>query len=393
MEAMTESATAIDAVTLKTELERRGELDECGGPAYLATLLHGVPRSANVEHYARIVHERSMLRDLIRASRSILDSAMEQEGATEQLIDDAERAIFEVAESRMRGGFIPLSVAAEQGLKWIEELTKRQEPITGVPTGYPQLDEMTTGLQPTDLIILAARPSMGKTALATNICSHAAMRHGKRVGVFSLEMSHQQMFLRLLCSEGQIDAHRLRTGRINNEQWQKIISTYGNLSSAPIHIDDTPGVGIMEVRAKARRLKREHGLDLLVVDYLQLMRGRANYDSRQQEISDISRSLKEMAKELAVPILALSQLSRAPEQRSGDRRPQLSDLRESGAIEQDADVVMFLFREEVYKKDDPSIEGKAELIIGKQRNGPVGTVHLNFIRQFTKFVNPEYREF
>jgi replicative DNA helicase len=234
---------------------------------------------------------------------------------------------------------------------------------------------------------------MGKTALALNICSHAALQQNKIVGIFSLEMSHQQLFVRLLCSEGQIDAHRLRTGRVNREQWQNVIRVYGTLSKASIHIDDTPGVGIMEVRAKARRLKREHGLDLLVIDYLQLMRGRGSYDSRQQEISDISRSLKELAKELNIPVLALSQLSRAPEQRSGDHRPQLSDLRESGAIEQDADVVVFLFREELYKRDDPTVEGKAELIIGKQRNGPIGMVPLNFIRQFTRFVNPEFREF
>jgi replicative DNA helicase len=233
---------------------------------------------------------------------------------------------------------------------------------------------------------------MGKTALALNICAHAALRQHRTVGVFSLEMSHQQLFVRLLCSEGQIDAHRLRTGRVNREQWQSVIRIYGTLSEAPVFIDDTPGMGIMEMRAKARRLKRERGIDLLIIDYLQLMRGRGAYDSRQQEISDISRSLKELAKELNIPVLALSQLSRAPEQRSGDHRPQLSDLRESGAIEQDADVVLFLFREELYKRDDPTVEGKAELIIGKQRNGPIGTVHLNFIRQFTRFVNPEYRD-
>jgi len=272
-------------------------------------------------------------------------------------------------------------------------MTERQELVTGIACGFPQFDELTAGLQPSELVILAARPSMGKTALALNICSHAALHLHRTVGIFSLEMSHQQLFLRLLCSEGQIDAHRLRTGRVSRDQWQSVIKIYGSLAEAPIFIDDTAGIGILEMRAKARRLKREHGLDLLVVDYLQLMRGRGSYDSRQQEISDISRSLKELAKELQIPVLALSQLSRAPEQRSGDHRPQLSDLRESGAIEQDADVVMFLFREELYKRDDPTIEGKAELIIGKQRNGPVGTVHLNFIRKFTRFVNPEYREF
>ena len=393
LERLLEGGAAFDLVTVKEELQRRGELAEIGGPAYLAALLEGVPRSANVEHYARIVKEKAVLRELIRTSQAILASAMQAHESTDQLLDEAEKAIFQVAERRLGAGFIPLSQSAEQSLKWIEELTERQELITGVATGFPKLDEMTSGLQPSDLVILAARPSMGKTALALNVCSHAAIRHGRRVGIFSLEMTHQQLFIRMLCSEARIDAHRLRTGRINREQWQEIIKVYGSLAEAPVHVDDTPGVGIMEMRAKARRLKREHGLDLLIVDYLQLMRGRGRYDSRQQEISDISRSLKELAKELEIPLLALSQLSRAPEQRGGDHRPQLSDLRESGAIEQDADVVLFLFREELYRKDREDVRGKAELIIGKQRNGPIGTVHLNFIREFTRFVNPEYREF
>jgi replicative DNA helicase len=389
---MIDSGTAVDLVTLKNALAERAELEACGGPAYLASLLDGVPRSANVEHYARIVREKAILRELIRTSQEILSSAIRPEGSTDDLLDEAEKAIFRIAESRLGGGFVPISVSAEKSIKWIEELTRRQELITGVATGFPQLDEMTSGLQPADLIILAARPSMGKTALALNMCSHAALRQGRTVGVFSLEMSHQQLFVRLLCAEGQIDAHRLRTGRINKDQWHSIIKFYDALSAAPIFIDDTPGIGIMEMRAKARRLKRERSLDLLIIDYLQLMRGRGSYDSRQQEISDISRSLKELAKELDIPVVALSQLSRAPEQRGGDHRPQLSDLRESGAIEQDADVVLFLFREELYKKDDPDVEGKAELIIGKQRNGPIGTIRLNFIRQFTRFVNPEFRE-
>jgi len=389
---MVDSGTAVDLVTLKNALDGRGELEACGGPAYLASLLDGVPRSANVDHYARIVREKAILRELIRTSQEILASAIRPEGSSDDLLDEAERSIFRIAESRLGGGFIPISVSAERSIKWIEELTRRQELITGVATGFSQLDEMTSGLQPADLVILAARPSMGKTALALNVCSHAALRQGRTVGIFSLEMSHQQLFVRLLCAEGKIDAHRLRTGRINKEQWHSIIKVYDALSAAPIFIDDTPGIGIMEMRAKARRLKRERGLDLLVIDYLQLMRGRGAYDSRQQEISDISRSLKELSKELNIPVLALSQLSRAPEQRGGDHRPQLSDLRESGAIEQDADVVLFLFREELYKKDDPEVEGKAELIIGKQRNGPIGTIRLVFIRQFTRFADPEFRE-
>lgn len=391
MEALMEAGSAIDLVTLKAELEQSADLDGCGGPAYLASLMDGVPRSANVEHYGRIVHEKAVLRYLVRSAQRILESAMRPDGSAEQLVDDAEKAIFQVAENRLRSGFVPLKAVAEENLRTIEELTERRELITGIATGYPQLDEMTAGLQPSDLIILAARPSMGKTTLALNIAEAAALRHGKTVGMFSLEMSHQQLFFRLLCSEARVDAHRLRTGRIGKDDWQRIIKGFGSLSEAPIFIDDTPGIGIMEMRAKARRLALEKGLDILVVDYMQLMRGRGTrYDSRQQEISDISRSLKELAKELNIPVLALSQLSRAPEQRGGDRRPQLSDLRESGAIEQDADVVLFLFREELYKPGEPDLRGKAEVIIGKQRNGPTGSFDLVFIREFTRFETPAF---
>ena len=390
---LAESGAALDLVTLKSQLERTGELEECGGPAYLSTLLDGVARSVNLEHYARIVKESSILRELIGSAQQILESAIRPQLPADQILDEAEKAIFRVAEERVRAGFLPLRTIAEQHLRVIEELTQRKEPITGIATGFVQLDELTSGLQPADLVVLAARPSVGKTALALNVCAHAALRDRRTVGVFSLEMSHQQLFSRMLCSEGRVDAHRLRTGRIGREEWQRLIKAFGGLSEAPIWIDDTPGIGIMEMRAKARRLKLERGLDLLVVDYLQLMRGRGRYDSRQQEISDISRSLKEIAKDLRVPVIALSQLSRAPEQRgTGDKRPQLSDLRESGAIEQDADVVLFLFREEMYKRDDPDLKGKAELIIGKQRNGPTGVVDLNFIREFTTFVNPEWRD-
>jgi replicative DNA helicase len=394
MAELMDSGAAIDLVTLREALERSRALEACGGPAYLASLVDGVPRSVNVEHYARIVREKALLRELIQSAQGILDSAMRPEGSAEQVLDEAERAIFRVAEERLRSGFLPLRVVAEQNLRTIEELTERRELVTGVPTGFGRLDELTSGLQPAELIVLAARPSMGKTALALNIAETASLRHGKTVGIFSLEMSHHQLFLRMLCSEARVDAHRLRTGRIGKDDWQRIIKAYGTLSEAPVYIDDTPGVGIMEMRAKARRLALEKGLDLLMVDYLQLMRGRGGrYDSRQQEISDISRSLKELAKELNVPILALSQLSRAPEQRGGDRRPQLSDLRESGAIEQDADVVVFLFREELYKREDPDLKGKAELIIGKQRNGPTGMVEMVFIREFARFENPAFPEF
>ncbi len=390
--SLADSGAALDLVTLRAELEKSGDLESCGGPAYLASLVDGVPRSGNVEHYARIVRETAVRRELARSAHQILEASLRSPAPTDEILDEAEKAIFRVAEDRLRSGFLPIKTVAEKSFALIDELTKKRELVTGIPSGFLYLDELTAGLQPSDLVILAARPSMGKTTLALNIAAHAALRCGKTVGVFSLEMSHQQLFFRLLCSEARVDAHRLRTGRVDSDEWQRIIATYGELSASPIYIDDTAGAAIMEMRAKARRLKLERGLDLLVVDYLQLMSGRGRYESRQQEISDISRSLKEIAKELSIPVLALSQLSRAPEQRSGDRRPQLSDLRESGAIEQDADVVLFLFREEIYKKNDPELRGKAELIIGKQRNGPTDTVDLVFIREFTRFENPAWPE-
>jgi replicative DNA helicase len=390
METLMNEGSALDLVTVNARLEQSRNLEASGGPAYLASLVDGVPRSANVEHYAKIVREKAILRELIQSAQRILQSALKPEGSTDDVLDEAERAIFRVAEDRLRTGFLPLKTIAERSLKTIEELTERREMVTGIPSGFLQLDEMTAGLQPSDLVILAARPGMGKTTLALNIAESASMRHGKRVGVFSLEMSHHQLFFRMLCSDARVDAHRLRTGRINKEDWQRIIKSFGTLSDAAIYIDDTPGISIVEMRAKSRRLALEHGIDLLIVDYLQLMRGRTSFESRQQEISEISRSLKELAKELNIPVVALSQLSRAPEQRTGDRRPQLSDLRESGAIEQDADVVLFLFREELYKKNDPDLRGKAELIIGKQRNGPTGTINLVFIREFTRFENPAF---
>lgn len=392
LESLMERGTPLDLVTVRQELERTGDLVACGGPEYLGALVDGTSRAANVEHYARIVKEKATLRELIHAASWIHESAGNAELSTEEVLDEAEKKIFEVAQGRLRSGFVHIKDAAEAGLKLIEELSERQELVTGAPTDFLELDTMTSGLQRSDLIILAARPSMGKTALALNMAANASLRHGLKVGMFSLEMSHQQLFLRLLCSEARVDAHRLRTGRIAGDDWQRIMKGYGELVEAPMYIDDTPGVSMLEVRAKARRLKLERGLDVLIIDYLQLMQGSGRYESRQQEISDISRSLKALAKELDVPVIALSQLSRATEQRSGDRRPQLSDLRESGAIEQDADVVLFLFREEVYKKEDPELKGKAELIIGKQRNGPVGTVNLVFIREFTRFENTEWRD-
>jgi replicative DNA helicase len=391
MADLSERTTAIDAVTLKEELLRSGDLEAVGGPAYLAALLDGVPRSANVEHYARIVKEKAILRGLIEAGSQIVDTAYQAAQGVDDILDESERLIFRIAQDRLRAGFVPLKVIADQSLKTIERLAEHREMITGLPTGYASLNEYTSGLQPSDLIIVAARPGMGKTSFALNIAMHAALREGKRVGVFSLEMSREQLFLRLLTGLGRIDAHRLRTGRLNKEEWATLTRAFGELAGAPIFIDDTAGLTVLEMRAKSRRLKMEQGLDLVIVDYLQLMRSRSAFENRNQEISDISRSLKELAKELNLPVIAISQLSRAPEQRGGDRRPQLSDLRESGAIEQDADLVMFIYREEVYKQTEEN-RGRAQLIIAKQRNGPIGTLDLAFIREYTRFEELEWQQ-
>ena len=392
IERLSQNGTPMDLVTLRDELDRAGDLESCGGPAYISDLLDGFSRSMNVEHYAKIVKEKATLRELIQVSQWVGQSALDGEGTTDEILDEAEKKIFHVSQGRLRTGFVHIRESGDKAIKRLEELTEQQEMITGIATGIMELDNMTSGFQKTDLLILAARPSMGKTAFALNIAAHAALRADKTVGIFSLEMSHEQLFTRMLCAEARIDAHRLRTGRVNNDDWAKIIKSYQTLAETKVYIDDTAGVNIVELRAKSRRLAQEHGLDLLIIDYLQLMGGGARYSSRQQEISDISRSLKGLAKELHVPILALSQLSRAPDQRSGDHRPQLSDLRESGAIEQDADVVMFLFREEVYDKEDPDLKGKAELIVGKQRNGAIGKIDLVFIKEHTRFENMEWRE-
>jgi replicative DNA helicase len=388
MVALSERGVAIDFITLKEELARMGELDEVGGPAYVSALADGVPRTANVEYYARIVKEKATLRNLIHSANKILVEAYEAEQEPEVLLDEAERSIFAIAEGRIRGGFVPLKDLVQSSFEKIEKLQQQKGVVTGVPTGFIDLDEMTTGLQPGDLVIVAARPSMGKTSLVLNIAQYVTTQTPKTVGFFSLEMSKDQLFMRLLTSEARIDAHRFRSGFLNEKDYGKLSHALGVLAAAPLFIDDTASIGVLEMRAKSRRLKAEHGLDLLIVDYLQLMTGRGRFESRQQEVSAISRSLKGLAKELEVPIIALSQLSRAPEGR-GDHKPQLSDLRESGAIEQDADLVMFIYRAEVYEKEQtkPEDQGIAEIIIGKQRNGPIGSVRLSFLNQFTRFEN------
>ncbi|HEY8549413.1 MAG TPA: replicative DNA helicase [Vicinamibacterales bacterium] len=388
MVQLNERGDAIDLVTLKEALTRSGELDEVGGVAYIARLIDGVPRATNVEHYATIIKEKSTLRSLITSANEILQEAYAASEDADEILDSAEKRIFEVADKRIRTGFVPLSALVEESFDTLSKLQQHRGLVSGVPTGFTELDEMTAGLQPGDLVIVAARPSMGKTSFTLNIAQHVGLNRERpmTVGFFSLEMSAQQLFLRLLTAEARIDAHRLRSGYLSSDDYAKLVKAVGTLESARIFIDDTAAIGVLEMRAKARRLKADHGLDLLIVDYLQLMQGRGRFDNRQQELASISRSLKGLAKELNVPIIALSQLSRAPESRS-DKRPQLSDLRESGALEQDADVVMMIFRPGVYEKDNPDLQNVAEIIIAKQRNGPIGTVTLAFLPQYTLFAN------
>jgi len=392
MEVLSSGSKAIDLVTLRDELSKEQALDNIGGAGYLASLVDGVPQVSNLEHYARIVKEKALLRRLIHSSNEILMRGFSGEEEPMALLEEAERSIFEISQSRIKSGFVQLPQILSQTYKHIETLYERKELVTGVATGFIELDKMMSGLQRSDLIILAARPAMGKTSLALNVAQHAALREQRTVGLFSLEMSSEQLVLRLLCGEARVDSHRVRTGYLSKDDWSALAKAVSRLSRGRIFIDDTPGISIVEMRSKARRLVAEHGLDLLVIDYLQLMsgmsQGRRGYENRQQEISAISRSLKGLAKELDVPVLALSQLSRAPEQRKGDHRPQLSDLRESGSLEQDADVVLFVYRPDVYQRDEEAEDtGIAEIIISKQRNGPTGSVELAFISEWTKFEN------
>jgi replicative DNA helicase len=383
--ALSERGAAVDFVTLKEELARAGDLDAVGGPAYVASLVDGVPRATNVEHYAKIVKEKSVLRNLISAANTIVVDAYEADQDAAEILDRAEQSIFRIAEGRIRSGFVSLYDIAQDSVEAIQKAHEEKQLITGVPTGFEELDNLTSGFQKGDLIIVAARPSMGKTSLALNIAQHVGTKVKKTVGVFSLEMSKEQLFLRMLSSEAQIDGHRLRTGFLRTDDWEMLTHALGVLGEAKVFIDDTPSIGVLEMRAKARRLAAEHGLHLLVIDYIQLMQGRGRFDNRTQELGAISRSLKGLAKELSVPVVVLSQLSRAPEARS-DHRPLLSDLRESGALEQDADVVLLIYREDAYNREAET-QGVAEIIIAKQRNGPTDTVKLAFIRERTRFEN------
>ncbi len=387
MISLNERNHAIDFVTLKEELARAGELDDVGGPAYIASLVDGVPRATNVEYYSRIVKEKATLRNLIYAANKILTNAYEADQESDLILDEAESAIFAVADDRLKAGFVPMKDLVKESFPKIEQLFEQKRLITGVPTGFEDLDEMTRGLQGGDLIIIAARPSMGKTSLVLNISQHVATQPNLTVGFFSLEMSKESLFIRLLTSVAQIDSHRLMSGAIGQKDYGRISHALETLSAMRLFIDDSSNIGVLEMRAKCRRLQAEHGLDLIVVDYIQLMSGRGRFENRTLELGSISRSLKGLAKELSVPIIVLSQLSRGPESRS-DHRPQLSDLRESGALEQDADLVGLIYRDDVYNKDPNNPDaGTAELIIAKQRNGPTGTVRLAFLREQTRFAN------
>ena len=393
MERLSSHTQVIDLLTLREELQKQNELEAVGGVAYVASLLDGVPRVSSVLHYARIVKEKSLLRKLIHSANEILVRGFSNEEDPLDLLERAEKSIFDISQDKLQGGFVQLQDLLTESYENIESLYQRKELISGIPTGFRQLDHLTSGLRASEVIIVAARPGLGKTSFVVNIAQNAASEHQKVVGIFSLEMAAQQLVTRMLCAEARVDSHKVRSGYLSKEDWKRLARTMSKLARAPIFIDDTPGISIVEMRSKARRLKAEHGLDLLIVDYLQLMSGtstssRMRFENRQQEISAISRALKGLAKELNLPLIAVSQLSRAPEQRRGDHRPQLSDLRESGSIEQDADLVLFIYREDLYKKaEDLDEEGIVQIIIGKQRNGPTGVIKLAFIDQWTKFEN------
>jgi replicative DNA helicase len=381
-----EAQQGIDLVTLSDQLQRRGELEAAGGGAYLAQLVDGVPRVTHLEHYARIVKEKAMLRNLIHSTHAIQQSALEAEEDAEAILDRAESSIFQLAEDRVRQGLVPMKDVVDENFEKLERIITEGKRITGLPTGYSQLDSLTSGLQPSELIILAARPSVGKTALALNIAENAAMQQNQSVAVFSLEMSKESLLMRLLASMARVDAHKFRTGHLSKEDWRGMTQTLGQLSQAPMWIDDSGSATVTEIGAKARRLKRDRGLSLVVIDYLQLIAARGRFSNRNEEVSSITRGLKGLAKELKVPVLVLSQLTRAPERET--RSPQLADLRESGAIEQDADVVLFIHRPNLFKKKGEVTDeerAQTELKIAKQRNGPVDSIPFVFLGKFTRF--------
>ncbi len=378
----------VDQITLTDLLKTKGQLEQVGGAAYVAELVQAVPSASNIRHHCKIVREKSLLRGLIRTATEIVTKGYDGLGESEDLLEYAEREIFRLAQGRLGRSFVPMHQIVKESIEIVDRLFSRKERITGVPTGYRVIDDITAGLQPSDLVIIAGRPSMGKTSLALGMAEYATIRANLTVGIFSLEMSQAQLVLRMLSSQAFLDSHALRTGQLTSENWHALCAAADRLEGAKIFIDDSGGLTVQQMRSKARRLKAEHGLDLLIIDYLQLMQGRSDSESRQQEISDISRSLKALAKELEIPVVALSQLSRAVENRT-DKRPVLSDLRESGAIEQDADVVMFIYRDEVYNPDTEEKKGIADILIRKHRNGPTGDRQLTFLEQYAKFADLE----
>ncbi|HOV80838.1 MAG TPA: replicative DNA helicase [Bacillota bacterium] len=384
---LNESGSPVDMITVSDHLRRQGTLEKAGGVAYIASLGETVPTAANVEYYARIVEEKSLLRTLIQVSARIAGMSYEEGEEPEKLITEAEQMIVELGSRRAATAFYAIKDIILDTFAHLEFLYNNRGSVTGVPTSFPDLDRICSGLQPSDLIILAGRPSMGKTALGLCIAYSAALRHNIPVAIFSLEMSKEQLVQRILCAEARVDQHRLRTGNLEEDDWRMLHETKGKLAGIPIFIDDTPGITVRQVRAKSRLLKAEKGLGLIVIDYLQMMQGNRRYENRQQEISDISRSLKSLAKELNVPVLALAQLSRLVERRD-NKRPIMSDLRESGSLEQDADLIMFIYRDEYYNPDSEK-KGIAEIIISKHRNGPVGTVELGFFKEYTRFFSLE----
>ncbi len=381
-----ENDQAIDGITVAEALEREDILDRVGGNEYLADLLGSVATAANVQHHARIVREKSLLRKLIHTATEIATDAYEAAEDTPDIVDKAQTKIYSIAENQKEGGFESVKEVVPETFRRIEEAFRNKSDVTGLRTGFADFDRMTAGLQNSDLIILAARPAMGKTSFALNLAYNVAVKEDTPVAVFSLEMSKPQLVMRMLCSSGGFNNHEIRRGKVEPKDWPKLTEACSRLAEAPIYIDDTSGITVMEMKAKARRLKQQHGVGLVIIDYMQLMSANTKVDNRQQEISYISRNLKGMAKDLDVPVIALSQLSRAVEAR-GDHKPMLSDLRESGSIEQDADIVSFIFREEVYKPDDETVRNRATIIIGKQRNGPIGEFDLHFHKAFTRFGN------
>ncbi len=387
---LSDRGEVIDHITLTECLKARSELEAVGGAAYLAELVQVVASAANVRYHSKIVREKALLRGLIHTSTEVITRGYDGTTAVDELLDFAERSVFSIAQGKLDRSFTPVNQIIKESLDVVDRLSKRKERVTGVPTGYYDLDDITAGLQASDLIVIAGRPSMGKTSLALGMAQHAALQAGAVVGIFSLEMSKPQLVLRMLSSEARVDSHALRTGRLQKEDWWRLAEAAGRLEQAPIFIDDSGALTVQQMRGKARRLKAEKGLELLIVDYLQLMQGRSDAESRQQEISDISRSLKALAKELNVPVIALSQLSRAVENRKPPI-PMLADLRESGAIEQDADVVMFIYREEVYEQNTER-KGIADILVSKHRNGPIGRKELFFHDRFAKFESLENRE-